>query len=46
MSLIFVIGDADSNTKKEILRLKYKAPRSVDPSLTDEEALNKYGYKD
>ena len=45
MSLIFVIGDIPSNTKQEILRLKYYAPFTVDPSLTDEEALSKYGYR-
>ena len=45
MSLIFVIGDAASNTKQEILWLKYKSPKCVNPSMTDEEALSRYGYK-
>ncbi len=44
MSLIFVIGDIPSNTKQEILRLKYRSPSSVNPSTTDEEARSKYGY--
>jgi hypothetical protein len=44
VSLIFVIGDIPSNTKQEILRLKYKSPSSVNPSMTDEEARSKYGY--
>jgi hypothetical protein len=44
VSLIFVIGDIPSNTKQEILRLKYKSPISVNPSMTDEEARSKYGY--
>jgi hypothetical protein len=39
-----VIGDIPSNTKEEILRLKYKSPKSVNPSMTDEEAKGKYGY--
>ena len=46
MSLIFVMGDIPSNTKQEILRLKYKSPTSVNPSMTDEEARSKYGYKE
>jgi hypothetical protein len=46
VSLIFVIGDVPSNTKQEILRLKYKAPVSVNSSMTDEEARSKYGYKE
>jgi hypothetical protein len=41
-----VIGDVPSNTKQEILRLKYKSPTSVNPSLTDDEAKSKYGYKE
>jgi hypothetical protein len=46
VSVIFVIGDIPANTKKEILKLKYKAPVSVNPSLTDQEALSKYGYRE
>ena len=46
MSLIFVIGDIPANTKKEILCLKYKAPWSVNPSLTDEEAKSEFGYRE
>ena len=46
MSLIFVIGDQASNTKYEILWLKYKAPLSVNPYMTDEVALQKYGYNE
>jgi hypothetical protein len=41
-----VIGDVPSNTKQEILRLKYKSPASVNPSMKDEEAKSKYGYKE
>ena len=44
VSLIFVMGDIPSNTKQEILRLKYQSPASVNPSMTDEEARSKYGY--
>jgi hypothetical protein len=40
------MGDVPSNTKQEILRLKYKSPSSVNPAITDEEARSKYGYKD
>jgi hypothetical protein len=39
-----VIGDIPSNSKKEILRLKYKSPASVNDSMTDEMAKIKYGY--
>ena len=45
VSLIFVIGDIPSNTKQEILRLKYNCPVSVDSCMTDEGAKDKYGYK-
>jgi hypothetical protein len=38
VSLIFVIGDATSNTKEDILRLKYKCNNSLNISITDEEA--------
>jgi hypothetical protein len=35
VSLIFVIGDAQSNTKQEILSRKYNCSSSVNPSMTD-----------
>jgi hypothetical protein len=40
------MGDIPSNTKQEILRLKFKSPSSVNPSMTDEDAISKYGYKE
>jgi hypothetical protein len=40
------MGDVASNTRQEILRLKYKSPSSVIPAMTDEEARSKYGYKE
>ena len=41
-----MIGDVPSNTKQEILRLKYKCPVSVNPAITDEQAKDKFGYKE
>jgi hypothetical protein len=35
VSLIFVIGDAISNTKVDILENKYNCNSSVNPSMTD-----------
>ena len=45
VSLIFVIGDATSNSKQDILELKYNCTSSVSPSMTDEEARIKHGYR-
>jgi hypothetical protein len=40
------MGDIPSNTKVEILRLKFKSPTTVNPSMTDEDARSKYGFKE
>ena len=44
VSMIFVIGDIPSNTKQEILRLKYKCPTSVSIAMSDDDCKTRYGY--
>ena len=44
-SIVFVIGDIEANTKLDILQGRFNCPSNVNQFISDQEAIDKYGFK-
>ena len=45
VSIVFVIGDIEANTKLDILKGRFGCPNDVNQFISDQEAIDKYGFR-